>query len=133
MMHTLMSFLGCIGTLMKASGVDILNSAAFAGITSVVNGKAWTNALWAYRLIIAVLLQNFYSNSANTYEELTVYWRHPESTRPGHCGWTALSNLHCYRSCSCLGINIQDNLCWGFHITPSPIKHTQKVGFRRKT
>ena len=68
MMHTLMSFLGCIGTLMKASGVDILISAAFAGITSIVNGKA----LWAYRLIIAVLLQNFYSNGAKTYEELIV-------------------------------------------------------------
>ena len=56
MMHTLMSFLVCIGTLKKASGVNILISAAFAGITSIVNGKAWTNAL---RLIIAVLLQNF--------------------------------------------------------------------------
>jgi len=73
MMHTLMSFLGCIGTLMKASGVDILITAAFAGITSIVNGKAWTNALWAYRLIIAVLLHNFYSNGAKTYEELNVY------------------------------------------------------------
>ena len=39
MMHTLMSFLGCVGTLMKASGVDILISAAFAGITSIVNGN----------------------------------------------------------------------------------------------
>ena len=45
---------------MKASGVDILISAAFAGITSIVNGKARANALWAYRLITAVLLQNFY-------------------------------------------------------------------------
>ena len=73
MMHTLMSFLGCIGTLMKTPGVDILISAAFAGITSIVNGKAWTSALCAYRLIIAVLLQNFYSNGAKTYEELIVY------------------------------------------------------------
>ena len=56
---------------MKASGVDILIRPAFAGITSVVNGKA--NALRAYRLIIAVLLQNFYSNGAKTYEELIVY------------------------------------------------------------
>ena len=71
MMHTFMSFLGCIGTLMKVSGVDILITAAFAGITSIVNGKA--NALRAYRLIIAVLLQNVYSNGAKTYEELIVY------------------------------------------------------------
>ena len=73
MMHALMSFLGCIGTLMKASGVDILIGAAFAGITSIVNGKAWANALRAYRLIIAVLLQNFYSSGAKTYAELWVY------------------------------------------------------------
>ena len=62
MMHTLMSFLGCIGTLMKSSGVEVLMSAAFGCITSIINGKAWTNALRAYRLIIAVLLQSFYSN-----------------------------------------------------------------------
>ena len=64
---------GCIGTLMKASGVDILIGAAFAGITSIVNGKAWANALRAYRLITAVLLQNFYSSGAKTYAELCVY------------------------------------------------------------
>ena len=73
MMHTLVSFLGCIGTLLKASGVKILISAEFAGITSIVNGKAWTNGLRAYRLIIAMLLQNFYTNCAKTYEELIVY------------------------------------------------------------
>ena len=61
MMPTLMVF---------PSGVDILISAAFAGITSIVNGNTWTNALRAYRLIIAVLLHNFYSNGAKTYEEL---------------------------------------------------------------
>ena len=71
MMHTFMSFLVCIGTLMKASGVNILINAAFAGTTSIVNRKA--NALRAYRLIIAVVLQNFYSNGAKTYEELIVY------------------------------------------------------------
>ncbi len=73
MMHTLMSFLGCILTLMKSSGVDVLISAAFGGITSIMNGKAWTNALRAYRLIIAVLLQSFYSNGCKTYQELTDY------------------------------------------------------------
>ena len=97
-----MSFLGCVGTMMKASGVDILISAAFAGITSIVNGKAWTNALRAYRLIIAVLLHNFYSNGVKTYEELNVYLETaPEGTRPGGYGWTALSSLYCCRSWSC--------------------------------
>ena len=69
MMHTLMSFLGCIETLMRASGVDILTSAAFACFTSIVknNGKAWTNGLWAYRVITAVLLYKLYLNGAKTY------------------------------------------------------------------
>ena len=34
-MHTLMSFLGCIGTLMKASGVDMLLNAAFGGLAGI--------------------------------------------------------------------------------------------------
>ena len=51
--------------------MDILIGAAFAGITSIVNGKAWANALRAYRLITAV--QNFYSSGAKTYAELCVY------------------------------------------------------------
>ena len=45
MMHTLMSFLGCIGTLMKASGVDVLLTAAFGGVAGIIRGKSWTNAL----------------------------------------------------------------------------------------
>ena len=73
LMHTLMSFLGCIATLMKASGVEIIISAAFAGITSTVNRKAWTNALRAYRFITDTLLQNFFSNGAKPYEKLSVY------------------------------------------------------------
>ena len=50
MMHTLMSFLGCIGTLTKASGVDVLLTAAFGGVAGIITGKSWTNALRAYRL-----------------------------------------------------------------------------------
>ena len=34
---------------------------------------AWTNALHAYRLITAVLLNNFYSDGAKTYRELDLY------------------------------------------------------------
>ena len=47
---------------MKSSGVEVLMSEAFGCITSITNGKAWTNALRAYRLIIAVLLRSFYTN-----------------------------------------------------------------------
>ena len=39
-MHTLMSFNGCIGNLMKASGLGVLVEAAFSRLTSNMNGKA---------------------------------------------------------------------------------------------
>ena len=102
MMQTLVIFLCCIGTLLKASGMDILISAAFAGITSIVNGKDWTNALRAYLLIIAVLLQNLYSNGAKTYEELTVYLEtareHPTGRLWVGCFVTSVSRQCCHTS-----------------------------------
>ena len=36
MMHALMSFRGCIGTPMKASGVDVLLTAAFGGVAGII-------------------------------------------------------------------------------------------------
>ena len=72
-MHTLMSFLGCIGTLMKASGVDVLLTAAFGGLAGIITGKSWPNALRAYRLITTVLLQDFFQSGAKTYQELSEY------------------------------------------------------------
>ena len=59
MMHTVMSFLGCIGTLMKESGVDVLQTAASGGVAGIITGKSWTNALRAYRLTTTMLLQDF--------------------------------------------------------------------------
>ena len=95
MMHALMSFLGCIATLMKASGVDILIGAAFAGMTSIVNGKAWANALWAYRFITAVLLQKISTRVVPRHMRSCVStWRQPENTQLGGYGWIALSNQH---------------------------------------
>ena len=39
MMHMLMTFLGCIGTLMKASGVDVLLTAACGAVASIITGS----------------------------------------------------------------------------------------------
>ena len=72
-MHTLMSFIGCIGTLTKASGVDVLLTAAFGGLAGIITGKSWPNALRAYRLITAVLLEDFFESGAKTYQELSEY------------------------------------------------------------
>ena len=57
MMHTLISFLGCIGFLMKGSGMEQLLAVAFGAIANILNGKSWTNALRAYRMLMAVLLE----------------------------------------------------------------------------
>ena len=72
MMHTLMSFLGYIGTLMRASGVEVLMGAAFGGITSIFNGKAWTNALQYashHRCVVAEFLLEWHQ----AYQELGEY------------------------------------------------------------
>ena len=39
-MHIIMSFLGCIGTLMKGSCLDVLVGAAFGGMNGIITGKA---------------------------------------------------------------------------------------------
>ena len=71
-MHTLMSFLGCIGTLMKASCVDMLLTVAFGGVADIITGK-WTNALRASHLITTVLLQDLFQSGTKTYQELREY------------------------------------------------------------
>lgn len=73
MMHTLMSFLGCIGFLMKGSGIEQLLAVAFGGITNILNGKSWTNALRAYRILMAVLLQDLLKNEPQTDAAITEY------------------------------------------------------------
>ena len=72
MMHTLMSFLGCIGTLMKASCVDMLLIVAFGGVADIITGK-WTNELRACHLVTTVLLQDFFQSGTSTYQELREY------------------------------------------------------------
>ena len=59
--------------MMKASGVDVLLTAAFGGVAGIMTGKAWTNALRAYRLITTVLLQGFFQSGGKTYQELSKY------------------------------------------------------------
>lgn len=73
MMHTLMSFLGCIGTLMKGSSMEQLLAVAFGGIAYILNGKSWTNALRAYRMLVAVLLQDLLKDGLQTDAAITDY------------------------------------------------------------
>ena len=51
-MHITMSFLGCIGTLMKGSGLDTLVGSAFGGLTGIMSGKV--RAMRAFRMVSAL-------------------------------------------------------------------------------
>ena len=67
-----MSFLGCIGTLIQASCVDMLLIVVFGGVADIITGK-WTNALRACHLITTVQLQDFFQSGTKTYQELREY------------------------------------------------------------
>ena len=55
-MHTLMSFLGAIGHLMKGSDLEEILGAAFSGINSMLNGKVWPKAMRGFRMVTTALL-----------------------------------------------------------------------------
>ena len=65
MMHTLMSFIGAKRTLMKSSGLEEIINAAFGSGESISNGKAYRNAMQAYRLTLSVMLKNVIGNAPN--------------------------------------------------------------------
>ena len=65
-MHTLMSFNGCIGNLMKASGLEVLVGAAFGGLTSIMTGKAWVKSMRAFHMVTAALLCDFLKDGPET-------------------------------------------------------------------
>lgn len=55
-MHILMSFVGCVGTLMNGSGLADIFSDAFKGVTNMLNGKAWTKAIRGFRMVLTAIL-----------------------------------------------------------------------------
>ena len=56
-MHTLMSFIGCIGTLMSGSGLEELLGAAFKGVSHMLKGSAWPKAVRGLRMVVCALLE----------------------------------------------------------------------------
>ena len=74
-MHCFMSFLGCIGKLMRGSGLEELIGAAFSGLTGILNGKN----CWVTSCI-----------KREVYPHLTMcqsFLRRPASHQLGSCGW----------------------------------------------
>ena len=72
-MHTLMSFNGCIGNLMKGSGLKVLVGAVFGGLTSIMNGKAWVKSMRAFRMVTAALLYDFLKDGPKTFEAISQF------------------------------------------------------------
>ena len=72
-MHIITSFLGCIGTLVKGSGLDVLVGAAFGSMNGIITGLAWVRAMRAFRMVLDALLHNFLHTGAKTCEEISAY------------------------------------------------------------
>ena len=72
-MHIITSILGCIATLVKGSGMDVLIGAAFGSMNGIIKCVAWVRAMRAFRMVLAALLQNFLPTGAKTCEEISAY------------------------------------------------------------
>ncbi len=57
----------------EASGLDVLVGAAFRGLTSIMNGKAWVRSMRAFRIVTAVLLFDFVKDGPKTFEDIDLY------------------------------------------------------------
>ena len=56
-MHTLMSFVGCVGTLMANSGLTPILKSAFGGVEKMLSGKKFPQNIRALRLVVEELLR----------------------------------------------------------------------------
>ena len=68
-MHTLMSFLDCIGNLMIGTGLEELLGVAYKGVSSMLNGKAWPKAVRGLHMVVTEVLRDFISGNT-THESL---------------------------------------------------------------
>ena len=57
-MHVLISFIGCIGTLMCGRATRD-TEAAFKGVENMLLGKSWTKTLQGLRMVVEALLEPF--------------------------------------------------------------------------
>ena len=71
-MHMLMSFVGCVGTLMADTGLKEVMESAFGGMTKLLSGKNFPQNIWALRLLVEELLRSIrmWSDSSQTDDAL---------------------------------------------------------------
>ncbi len=59
--------------LMKSSGIEMILAAAFGSLKSILSGKAWPQALRAYCMVTAALLNDFLSEGLKSYDDIMGY------------------------------------------------------------
>ena len=82
-MHTLMSFIGAIGTLMADTGLETIMNAAFGGVQKMLTGKKYPQNMRALRIVVEEVLHDLvidkgfrnYSQLINTLEDLSLQSR----------------------------------------------------------
>ena len=57
-MHTLMSFVGCIGTFMANTGLSDLLKSAFGGVEKMLPGKNFLQVTIALRICVEEILRS---------------------------------------------------------------------------
>jgi len=66
-MHTLMSFVGCVGTLMAKSRLYEIMESTFTDVSKMPNGKMFSQNMRALRLVVEELLRPVFNT-----EDLTI-------------------------------------------------------------
>ena len=68
-MHMLMSFVGCVGTLMADTGLKEVMQLTFGGVTKLLFGKNFPQNVRALRLVVEELLRSI-SEQSESYDEI---------------------------------------------------------------
>ena len=73
-MHTIMSFVGAIGSLMAGSGLENILETTFAGVPKLLSGKKFPQNVRALRIVVVELLRPLLSRpDINNYKTLMAY------------------------------------------------------------
>ncbi|KAL8588411.1 hypothetical protein ACOMHN_029580 [Nucella lapillus] len=62
-MHMLMSFVGCIGSLMEGSGLEDILASTFAGVPKLLTGKKYPQNVRALRILVEEILRPILSST----------------------------------------------------------------------
>ena len=66
-MHLLMSYVGCIGSLMAGSGILEVLSEAFGGVLKMITGKRYPDNVRALRMLVEELISDHFSKHKTCY------------------------------------------------------------------